>query len=1284
MLSNLSNTNNGNEASNHIIENKCYECLEEQIDEIKQKNNEQDVSISNNTSNIDALKDRVCAVECNRTFDNILVNCIRPKTSARVTIDGNLTARNVTASSVTANALSVNGTSFVSVANRSEIAITDAVAARCCANAAVTCAQNANTRVTNLENSLACCVVTDCVKATGSINVNNTITSSDVCTSNVYANKSDIGEIFTGKITANGQLPLPSAGANWYTITIPDGVTVNLTSKYIAENNTEYKWRVIVTDTQVSYKNEGSSIKDISYNRAGNTKVRVRASEDISYIRLANNAANEITIQSLGNAYNDYAYTPEKAAGTVFRGYNDRTTEVIQPGYLCATVIRGDAIEYCENTAECMTVTCKLFLPDEWNRTGMICRSSGADNQYLSNDTKDETISPTWKTPVECAVDGKLSNTKCLITEKAVSEYNGTVTDGTNDSYPISELNCCTCVHGTLNGECVCASDLIESCHGCFTCDMRAYEACSRWTHTDVVTSLDEQPGDAISFQSCTINACPSFFNAPSCFCDTIKVDCNADFGSNVHIAGDLFVSGTSHVVDEETIETPSNEIILRQNASVGLANSEISGIVVNKYNGSDSLTVGADNTGTLRVGTGTGTTTCYADICHNQTDNKWYLPDNTEVTPVGVLQSYATKVEKDPYTVYTDAVFMAVDKTSLEPVLTRDEETDLTQCGILYWDATNTKAKNASKIKYNNNGLDLDGKTCISAECTTITDGTNTTVIDASSVTSNCGCFVNATANEVCGVCCVTTPLACMCCALADNITTECSVCVKGDLIVCGNAAIAGLMSDCVATVQTNPYNVAFYPTFVACNYAVKGSSEIFTDCNLCYYPSKGSLCTNCVYANDYIYANCAYIPSALFDCASSNSLCVGTIGNYNLKDSANFKLHGISNTNFDFAMPIYSSQECQLLNCNISKLSYNCCGGPTYNPYTCTLKVPKIASSISFCHNCTATDWQNLAFVDFGATSCAFFQAACPDANGINVAFGNGGQTIIYASDDCASLATTITNNGAGEKVVLLADNSVDIVTCAQCAWGDGVWKWNFAGDTIALSKWNGSSWSANPYKIFMGSSTAAFGTNYTITCPYSTVVGYSARTDCGCYATAIGYNAQACCTLATAIGAQAKATGSGSTAIGCSANTTATGSIAIGTCAKAVIQGSVAIGTNTFTCTIGTACITGMVRFGDSRLSVIRWTTTTKQCDLWKAITCATGIGTATPNRQFGVMGTAGNCPIGYLLWDLPTKKYILGGVDLRGEISCFGEIYCACTATVSPAGVMSILVETLTPY
>lgn len=1208
MLSNLSNTNNGNEASNHVIENKCYECLEKQIDEIKQKNNEQDISIGNNTSNIDALKDRVCSVESNKTFDNILVNCIRPKDSGRVTVGGGLTACNVTADTITAGALSVNGTSFGYLCNRTEMAVADAVCARRCANAAVACAQNANTRIANLENNLACCVVTDCVKA-DSINVDNTIISSDVCTSNVYANKSDIGEIFTGKITANGQLPLPSAGANWYTITIPDGVIVNLTSKYIAENNTEYRWRVIVTDTQVSYKNEGSSIKDISYNRAGNTKIRVRASEDISYIRLANNATSEITIQSLGNAYNDYAYTPEKAAGTVFRGYNDRTTEVIQPGYLCATVIRGDAIEYCENTVECLTITCKLFLPDDWNRTGMICCTSGIDNQYLSNDTKDETISPTWKTPVECAVDGKLSNTKCLITEKAVSEYNGTVTDGTNDSYPISELNCCTCVHGTLNGEYVCASDLIKGCHGCFTCDMSTYEACSNWTHTDVITSLDPLTSDNVTFSSCALFGNCSFFDAPACFCNTVRVDCNADFGANVHIAGDLFVSGTSHVVDEETIETPSNKIVLRQNASVGLANNEISGVVVNKYNGSDSLTVGADNTGTLRVGTGTGTTTCYTDICYNQTDNKWYLSDGTEVIPVGILQSYATKVEEDPYTAYTDAVFIAIDKTSLEPVLTRDEETDLTQCGILYWDATDTKAKNASKIKYNNNGLDLDGKTCISAECTTITDGTDTTVIDASSVTSNCGCFVNATADEICGVCCITTPLACICCALADNITTECSVCIKGDLIVCGNAAITGLMSDCVATVQSEPYEMAFYPTFVACNYTVKGSSELFTGCHLCYYPSSGSLCTNRVYANDCLFSSCGYIQSLQVDCAK--------------------------------------------------------------------------ASSISFCHNCTATDWQDLAFVDFGATSCTFFQAACPDANGINVAFGAGGQTIIYASDN-SPLATTITNNGAGEKVVLLADSSVDIVTCAQCCWGDGVWKWNFAGGNIILSKWNGSSWSANPYRIFMGSSSAAFGTNYPTICPYSTVVGYSARTDCGCYATAIGYNAQACCTLAIAVGVNATAKGSGSTAIGCCARTACTGGIAIGTCSNATLQGSVAIGTNTFTCTYGTASVTGMVRFGTSRLSVIRWSTSTKQCDLWKAITGAAGLTSASSDKQFGVMGTAGNCPIGYLKWNLLTKKFIIGGVDLCGEISCFGEINCACTANVSPSGVMSILVETLTPY
>ena len=175
-------------------------------------------------------------------------------------------------------------------------------------------------------------------------------------------------------------------------------------------------------------------------------------------------------------------------------------------------------------------------------------------------------------------------------------------------------------------------------------------------------------------------------------------------------------------------------------------------------------------------------------------------------------MQSYATKTEEDPYTVYTDAVFLAIDKTSLEPVLTRDEEVDMTQCGITYWDATNTKAKSASKIKYNNNGLNFDDKTCIEATQTTITDGTDTTTIDATKVESKCGHFTDAcventlTADVVCACTCVDTPLSVADCVKSrGNGEIEGNFLICGSLSVCGPTAITGLMSDCIATTETS-----------------------------------------------------------------------------------------------------------------------------------------------------------------------------------------------------------------------------------------------------------------------------------------------------------------------------------------------------------------------------------------------------------------------------------------------------------------------------------------------
>lgn len=56
----------------------------------------------------------------------------------------------------------------------------------------------------------------------------------------------------------------------------------------------------------------------------------------------------------------------------------------------------------------------------------------GEEYQYIAN-TKDAdglNVRPSWNSPVSCAVNGELRSGTCLVNEKAISEYNGTIASG--------------------------------------------------------------------------------------------------------------------------------------------------------------------------------------------------------------------------------------------------------------------------------------------------------------------------------------------------------------------------------------------------------------------------------------------------------------------------------------------------------------------------------------------------------------------------------------------------------------------------------------------------------------------------------------------------------------------------------------------------------------------------------------------------------------------------------------------------------------------------------------
>lgn len=180
-----------------------------------------------------------------------------------------------------------------------------------------------------------------------------------------------------------------------------------------------------------------------------------------------------------------------------------------------------------------------------------------------------------------------------------------------------------------------------------------------------------------------------------------VKGRVNAE--SDVYVSGDLFVAGGTHTTTTEDISAESDIITLRSNNNLSLETGQVAGIVVNKYNGTDDLSIVTDNEGTVRVGTGKGTPTPYAQIGYNNEDNKYYkYTENEDGTysysllnpqPSGVLTDWAGKKQIDGYTLYPSAIFTVIEKTSLQPLLTREEENNLTDGAVLVWDAEKTKA---------------------------------------------------------------------------------------------------------------------------------------------------------------------------------------------------------------------------------------------------------------------------------------------------------------------------------------------------------------------------------------------------------------------------------------------------------------------------------------------------------------------------------------------------------------------------------------------------------------
>lgn len=322
-----------------------------------------------------------------------------------------------------------------------------------------------------------------------------------------------------------------------------------------------------------------------------------------------------------------------------------------------------------------------------------------------------------------------------------------------------------------------------------------------------------------------------------------------------------LTVTGQAIIQEQVTDTIDSNTLVLRSNADAGLTGTENSGVIIHNYNGSEDLYAVTDNTGTFRVGTAASTTTTYAYLRYNKTDNKWYstapgVTPAVEVTPVGSPTSWDSVVTSGDNAEYTNIVFSVIDRTSLEPLTTRDESTNMEADYLTKWNSTDEKIITTGTSCTHDlcaNGditstgdITADGNVCVK---------TNITVDGNSCVKGD-----STVSGEIHSCKCITAPTACVSDDLyvAGDINNcnedsifhgsygcfEKNVCIKGDLAIDGTIAVSSLTSDHVISVE-NTTNSPFYLPFVQNNHLVAGSNDLYTNGDLQYNPNTDVLRT-------------------------------------------------------------------------------------------------------------------------------------------------------------------------------------------------------------------------------------------------------------------------------------------------------------------------------------------------------------------------------------------------------------------------------------------------------
>lgn len=162
----------------------------------------------------------------------------------------------------------------------------------------------------------------------------------------------------------------------------------------------------------------------------------------------------------------------------------------------------------------------------------------------------------------------------------------------------------------------------------------------------------------------------------------SLQVDGVSQFNDNVYINADLYVKGATYDTNVTELNVGADHITVRDENNASMATGESAGILINKYDGVDSLGIVTSSDGTLRIGK--------YNITHVFTDDDTtYYAEKELVNVVDVTGKTLHPIGDQTGTI-KEKYFVAKDDT--EPLTTRDEEELMEDDYLTKWDSTNKK----------------------------------------------------------------------------------------------------------------------------------------------------------------------------------------------------------------------------------------------------------------------------------------------------------------------------------------------------------------------------------------------------------------------------------------------------------------------------------------------------------------------------------------------------------------------------------------------------------------